>query len=140
MKAETLRSYRYRRFDGGMVLVIHEFEVFKFVFENRGWFALDLQGRVSKRLAAQLQRDLGLVVAIDVAVATRPDEIADIQPTLLRDHVRQQGVTGNVERHTKKDIGAALVKLATQFAGLAFDFRRRNIKLEEGVAWHERHF
>jgi hypothetical protein len=54
------------------------------------------------------------VVAVDVAVAAGPDEVADVQVALLRQHVRQQRVAGDVEGHAQEDVGAALVELAAQ--------------------------
>jgi hypothetical protein len=76
--------------------------------------ALDVQRGVGKGRAAELQLHLRVVVAVDVAVAAGPDEVAHLQVTLLRHHVGEQGVAGNVEGHTQKDVGAALVQLAAQ--------------------------
>ena len=66
-----------------MALVVQHLEVFKLVVENGIRFALDVQSRISKRFAAELQGHLFAVVAVDVAVATRPDEVAHIQVALL---------------------------------------------------------
>ena len=79
------------------------------------------------------------MIVVDVAVAPGPDEIANIQVALLREHVGQQGVTGDVEGHAQKDIGAALVELATQFASGAWCGGRGHVKLKEGVAGHQGH-
>ena len=69
-------------------------------------------------------------------VAERVDEIASDAARRLRDHMREQRIACNVERDAEKNIGRALVKLAgkTLHAG---DIR--NVKLEEAVAWRQRH-
>src|SRR5205823_3489090 len=52
--------------------------------------------------------------------------------TLARQHVRQERVGGNVEGHTKEQVGAALVELQIEPAG-------GNLGLEQAVAWRECH-
>ena len=79
------------------------------------------------------------MVAVDVAVATRPDEVTHVQIALLRHHVREQRIAGNVERHTQKDVGTALVELAAQRAAPTGLLRRGHVELEERVAGHQRH-
>jgi len=79
------------------------------------------------------------VVGVDVAVATGPDEVAHLQVALLRHHVREQRVAGNVERHAQKDVGAALVQLAAEFAFAAGRSGWGHVELEERVARHQRH-
>ena len=94
---------------------------------------------VGQRRARELQRHLLGVVAVDMAVAAGPDEVAQVQVALLRHHVRQQRVAGDVEGHAEKDVGAALVELAAQLATAARLHGRRHVELEEGVAGHQRH-
>ena len=72
------------------------------------------------------------VVVVDVAVAAGPDEVADLEPGLLRDHVRQQRVGGDVERDAEEQVGAALVELARQPAV-------GDVELEQRVTRRERH-
>ena len=67
-----------------------------------------------------------------MAVAARPDEVADREIRLLGQDVRQQRVRGDVERHAQEDIGAALVDLARHPAV-------RHMKLNETVAGGKRH-
>lgn len=81
-----------------MAFVAQYLKVFKLVVQNRIRLALDVQRGVGKWRAAQLQLHLLMVVAVDMAIATGPDEITHIQITLLRHHVCEQGVTGDVER------------------------------------------
>ncbi len=123
-----------------MALVVQHFEVFVFVIKDGSGASLDVQGGVRKRFAAELQRHLFAVVAVNVAVTAGPDEVAYIQVALLRHHVGEQGVAGNVERHAQKDIGTALVKLAAELGFLAWVLRGCHVKLEERMARHERHF
>jgi radical SAM superfamily enzyme len=54
------------------------------------------------------------MVEVQVAVAPRPDELPDAEVALLRDHVREQRVGCDIERHAEEDVGAALVHLARQ--------------------------
>jgi hypothetical protein len=128
-----------RRFDGTVTLVVQHLEVFKLVVKDGGWLAFDIQCGIGKRFTAELQRHLLVVVAVNVAVTARPDEVAHVQVALLRHHVGQQGVAGNVEGHAQKNIGTALVQLAAQFGFFARALCRRHIELEERVARHERH-
>ena len=51
---------------------------------------------------------------------------------LLRHHVRQQRIRGDVERHAEEDVGAALVELARQPAV-------GDVELEQCVARRQRH-
>ena len=99
-----------------------------------------MQARRGKRCAGQLQFHLLMVIAVDVAIAACPDEVADLQVALLRHHVSEQCVTGDVERNAQKDVCAALIKLATELAFATCNSRRRDIKLKKRMAGHERHF
>jgi hypothetical protein len=53
---------------------------------------------------------------------------------MLREHVRQQRIARDVERHAEEDVGAALIELAAQLGPPARDLRRRDMELEECVA------
>ncbi|MNS85947.1 hypothetical protein D3C72_1198280 [compost metagenome] len=72
------------------------------------------------------------MVVVQVAVAAGPDEVAHFQPGLLRHHVGQQRIAGDIERHAQEDIGAALVELARQPA-------IGHVELEERVAGRQLH-
>ncbi len=122
-----------------MALVVQHFEVFKLVVEDGVGFTFDVQRRVGEWFAAELQRHLLVVVAVDVAVATRPDEVAHVQIALLGHHVGEQRVAGDVERHAKKDVRTALVQLATELSFFAWVLRWCHVELEERMAGHERH-
>ena len=60
------------------------------------------------------------------------DEIAGTQPGHLRHHHGQERIRGDVERYAKKDIRAALIKLARKTP-------LRDIELKQGVAGRKRH-
>ena len=59
------------------------------------------QRRQRPRLAGQLQPGLVEVVAVEVRVAERVHEVADLEAGDLGDHVGQQGVRRDVERHAR---------------------------------------
>ena len=122
-----------------MALVVQHLEIFKLVVEDGIGFAFDVKRGVSKRFTAQLQRHLFVVVAVDVAVATGPDEVAYIEVALLGHHVGEQGVAGNVEGNAQEDVGTALVQLAAELGFFAWVLRRRDIELKERMARHECH-
>lgn len=128
------------RFDGPVALVVDYLKVFKLVVEDGLRFALDMQRGVGKRFAAELQGDLLVVVAVNVAIATGPNKVTHIQIALLGHHVGEQGVAGDVEGDAQKDVCAALVELTAELGFLARVLCRRHIKLEERMARHERHF
>ena len=122
-----------------MALVVQHLEVFKLVVEDGVGFALDVKRGVGKRFAAELQRHLFVVVAVNVAVATGPDEVAHIEVALLGHHVGEQGVAGDVERHAQENVGTALVQLAAELGFFAWVLCGGHVKLEERMAGHECH-
>ena len=71
-----------------------------------------------------------------MGVAEGVHEVADLEAGHLGDHVRQQGVRRDVERHAEEHVGRALVELAAQpAAGLG----RGDVELEHRVARRQRH-
>ena len=115
-----------------MTLVIEDREVLEAVVEDRRRSPQDGEARQRERLAGELGGDLLDVVVVEVAVAARPDELAGLEVALLRHHVREQRVGGDVERHAEEDVGAALVELARQPPV-------RDVELEERVAGRQFH-
>ena len=85
--------------------------------------------RQRERHARELLVDLFEVIRIEVTVAAGPDELAHFEVALLREHVREQRIGGDVERHAEENVGAALVELATQPLV-------RHVELEERVTGH----
>ena len=72
------------------------------------------------------------MVAVEVRVSGRVDELAGAEAAGLGDHQRQQGVGGDVERHAEEHVRAALIQLAGEFPV-------RHIELEEAVAGRQGH-
>src|SRR5260221_6551043 len=72
------------------------------------------------------------MILVNMHVSPRPYKITGLQVALLSDHVREQCVTGNVERQPQKGITRSLIKLAGEFT-------LRNIELEQGTARWKRH-
>jgi hypothetical protein len=83
-------------------------------------------------LAAELFAGLVEVVVVEVEIAEGVDEFAGLEVADLRDHAGEQRVGGDVERDAEEEVGAALVKLATEFAV-------EDEELEERVAGRQRH-
>src|SRR5690554_3154126 len=102
-----------RRFYPRVWVIALEFEVFQFVIEYRFRLALDDQFGQRPRLALQLLENnvVRQVVLIQMTVAKRMNKLPHFQIALLSDHMRQQRVRGNIERHAQKQVGTALVKL-----------------------------
>ncbi len=72
------------------------------------------QPRKGQRSAGELRIHLLEVIEVEVAVAARPDEVADPQIALLRDQMREERIGRNVERHAQEDVAAPLVELTGQ--------------------------
>jgi len=62
--------------------------------------------------AGELLASLLQVVHVEVAVASRPHEVSGFQFAGLGQHVRQEGIGGDVERDAEEDVRAALIELA----------------------------
>ena len=75
-----------------MELVISALEIIEHVIEQARRPATDHELRQRQGRARQLQIGLLEVVRLKVAIATGPNEVANLQIDLLRHHVRQQGV------------------------------------------------
>jgi len=56
------------------------------------------------------------MIVINMDIAKSMNKLPYPQPGNLRQHHCKQSVRSNVKRHSQKNIGAALVKLAGQFA------------------------
>ena len=115
-----------------MRVVVHHLEVIRRVAEDVLRLALDDQLRQRPRLTRELQLHLAGVVVVDVHVTARPDELAHLQVALLRQHVGEQCVAGDVEGHAQEHVAASLVQLAGQLAV-------HDVELEQCVARLQRH-
>ena len=83
---------------------------------------------VARKLLARLL----LVVAVEMRVAERVDELADVEAALARDQMRQQRVARDVEGHAEEQIRRALIELARQPPV-------RDIELEQAMAGRQLH-
>ena len=83
-------------------------------------------------LARQLQLGLIEMIRVQVQVSERVNELARLQSANLCHHQQQQRVRRDVERHTEKQIRAALIQLATQHAVA-------HIELHQCMARRQRH-
>src|SRR5262245_1916991 len=106
-------SYRDGRLDRRVRVVVDDGDVVVGVAEDRITRRQN-EVRVRPRLTRQLLGDLLDVVVVDMAVTAGPDELPDAETGLRGHHVREQRVTGDVERHAEEQVGAALVELAGQ--------------------------
>ncbi len=93
------RSNGDRRLDVWMAFVGHDFEVFELVFENRRRPARDFEPRQGQWRTTELFVSLLQVIQVKMAVPARPDEFTGLEVALLREHVRQQRVRGDIEGH-----------------------------------------
>lgn len=73
---------------------------------------LELERREWTWRALQLLLERLNVVRIDVRIAQCVDKVPGLQISDVRNHVRQQGVAGDVEGHAETHVGRALVHLA----------------------------
>src|SRR5690554_4306428 len=123
-----------RRFYPRVWVIALEFEILQFVIKDGFRLALDDQFGQRPRLAFQLfEHDVvRQVVLIQMTVAKRMNKLPHFQITLLGDHMRQQRVRGNIERHAQKQVGTALVKLTRQLAV-------GHVELEQAVARRQCH-
>ena len=110
-----------------MRVVTVEPEVFEFEGKNVVDRRVDPHRRQGAWCAGKLQPGLIEMVAVDVGVAEGVHEFAGLVAADLRQHQGQQRVGSDVERDAEEDVGAALIKLARQFAV-------GNVELEQAVA------
>ncbi len=84
------------------------------------------------RFAGKLEARLVEVVEVEVGIARRMHELARLEATHLRHHREQEGVAGDVERHTQERVGRSLVELERE-ASVG------HVELEEQVAGRQVH-
>src|ERR1700704_4282256 len=93
---DRLPSYSDGSFDRRVRIVVLHDDVVVGVVEDRIPTG-QKEFRVSPRFAGELEAHLLDVVVVDMAVAARPDELADRKTGLGGHHVGEQGVAGDVE-------------------------------------------
>ena len=66
------------------------------------------------------------MVFVDVVIAERIDEVADVEICYVCDQVCQQRVRADIEGYTEKRVGGTLLELAVQDAAvLDFELKKR---------------
>ncbi len=118
-----------------MGVVVDQCEVLLTEIMDRTDCRIDFHARKRPRHPIELCLHLSQVVAVNMRVPERVNELPGLQAANLRHHQGEQAVGGDVEGHAEKKVGTALVELAAEF--LCFEV---DVKLEEGVARRERHF
>ena len=116
----------------GVGIVAFDCEIFDTEPKDIAHIRVDLQAGQGAQIAGKLALRLFDVVGIEVAVATGPYEVARGIAADLGDHVSQQGIGGNVERHPEEYIGTPLIQLTTEPAA-------RHVELEQGVTGGQFH-
>ncbi len=124
------------RHRGGNVrpgMVVQQGEVFIAESEEIAHLGIELHAGQAAGLPAELGLRLFQVVLVQVRVTKGVNEFPGLQVADLGHHHGQQGVRGDVERHSQEYISAALVELAGEFTGTG------NVKLEKAVAGWKGH-
>src|SRR5205823_9345398 len=104
--------------------------VLKIVDVLHGW--IQFHSWQWPRLTGKLELCLFAVISVKVQIAESVDKLTRFQIADLGDHEREEGVGSDIKGHPKKQIGAALVKLATEFLVL-------HEKLKQRMARRKRH-
>ena len=89
-------------------------------------------------LAGELEAGLVEVILIEMEIAKRVDEVAGFVIANLRNHMGEERVGSDVERHTQEQIRAALIELAGE-PRLAAVFGFVNVELKQQVARRKSH-
>ena len=108
----------------GEILEAEVFQIFHFGIEHHSG--------EGARFAFKLEAGLFQMVCVKMEIPEGVDEFLGPQIADLGDHEGEQGVGGDIEGDAKEEVGASLVKLATEFP-------IRHIKLEEGMAGGKGH-
>ena len=119
-------------FDGGVRVVAFESEILEDKILEACAGGIESHPWQGTALTGELKAGLLEVVSVEVEVAEGVNKCAGLKTADLRDHEREEGVGGDIEGHAEEEIGAALIELATEFAVL-------NIELKKRMAWCEGH-
>lgn len=107
-------------------MIVFKLEIFKFKVPE-GLVCNDEGGALFWR-AGQLSLEAFHMVQVDVRVAEGMNKVAGCKAAFFGHHHQKHRVTGDVERHPQRDVGAALVELHIDF------LISRHIELKEGMA------
>ena len=117
----------YGSLDGRPGIVALQSKVGIVEIKYRAYIRIESHHWQLSRCTGKLLAHLVEMVEVDVHVPERMHEVSGSIAALLGHHHGQQGIRGDVERHSQKDISAALVELAGEPPV-------RHVELEEGVA------
>ena len=118
--------------DGRVWVVASELEIFEGVVEDALRPPFEREPWERSCIARELLLHLRQVIQVNVRIAAIPDEVAHLQVALLRHHVSEQRVAGDVERNTKEHVGAALVERTREPSFC-------HVELKQHVAWLKCH-
>ena len=116
-----------------MVVIAFDCDVLVREFIDAGNGGVETQSRKLQWLPLDLHLRLLHVIEIEMTVPSSPNELTGLQSAYLGNHAGQEAIRRNVEWDAKECIGTPLIKIAGQPPLI-------HIELEEGMAWHQRHF
>ena len=92
--------------------IVNDFEILKPEAVDRFGYAVQNQFGQGCRGSPDLLTRLIEMIGIEMRITKRVNKIAGLKVTNGGNHMGQQGVGRNIERHAQKTIGTALKKLA----------------------------
>ena len=94
-----------------MGIVADELEVLVLEVEERLDVGVEFHLGQGAWLSGELELRLFNMVQVEMGVTRGVDEVTGFIACHLRHHLQQQGIGGNIERHTEEGVGRALVEL-----------------------------
>ena len=127
----------YRCGDVRMRIVTVKREVFDTEIKDVFDFWIQPHGRQWPDVSGQLQLGLIEMIAVDMVITDRMDEVPRTIVVPLRQHMRKQGITRYVEAHADNYVRNALVEMAGETLPLILVSRHSGgkIELEHGMTW-----
>ena len=84
--------------------IVNQLEIIEYETENIFLLGIDFNAGQIARAALKLRARLVNMIEIEMRVAQRMHEITGFQIAHLRQHLRQQRIGSNIERHAKENI------------------------------------
>lgn len=113
-------------------IISEQLEVLIAEVENVTHLRIEFHLRERTKFARQLQSHLIEMIVVDMRIAERMDKLSCFEPGNVRNHLQQQRVRSDVERHSEENIRAALVELQAESPV-------GNVELKEGMAGRQVH-
>ena len=98
----------------GLRIIADDFKIIKTEPIYAVWCAMNQQLRQLSWFSCYLFTRLIKMIAIEMRITQNMDKFTNLQSTDPCDHMDQQCIGSDIERHPQKDIGASLIKLAGQ--------------------------